>query len=147
VTNQSGIGRGYYDWSGFQAVQAAISAALAAAGGQFDAVLACAYHSDANDAYRIADHPWRKPKPGMILEAVRRMRLDPRRSWIIGDRADDIEAGQKAALAGGVIVLTGHGHNEQAAALCHASDRFAVETSPTLADASALLLARGLLKV
>ena len=44
VTNQSGIARGYYDWNGFQAVQAALSAELAQAGGHLDAVLACAYH-------------------------------------------------------------------------------------------------------
>ena len=42
VTNQSGIARGYYDWDGFRAVQAALSAALAAAGAHLDAVLACA---------------------------------------------------------------------------------------------------------
>ena len=42
VTNQSGIGRGYYDWSGFRAVQAALSAALAKEDAHIDAVLACA---------------------------------------------------------------------------------------------------------
>ena len=45
VTNQSGIARGYYNWDGFRAVQAALSAELAAAGAHLDAVFACAYHA------------------------------------------------------------------------------------------------------
>ena len=55
VTNQSGIGRGKYDWDGFDAVQAAISTALAAQGGRFDSVLACAYHADARVGDRASD--------------------------------------------------------------------------------------------
>jgi D-glycero-D-manno-heptose 1,7-bisphosphate phosphatase len=147
VTNQSGIGRGKYDWDGFQAVQAAISRALAAAGGKLDAVVACAYHADALGEFRVADHPWRKPKPGMILAAVQRMGIDPRRSWIIGDRAGDIEAGRAAALAGGVLVLTGAGAKDRDAALGHASDRYAVEIAPSLADAIAGLVAPGRLPI
>jgi D-glycero-D-manno-heptose 1,7-bisphosphate phosphatase len=147
VTNQSGIGRGKYNWDGFRAVQAAISEALAAAGGKFDAVLACAYHADARDRFRLADHSWRKPKPGMILEAIKRMQIDPVGSWIIGDRAGDIAAGRAAALAGGTLVLTGNGANDRNTALGHASARYAVETAPHLADAIAGLIVRGRLKI
>jgi D-glycero-D-manno-heptose 1,7-bisphosphate phosphatase len=143
VTNQSGIGRGKYGWDGFHAVQAAISADLAAAGGQFDAVRA--YHTDAGGGFRVADHAWRKPKPGMILEAARLMRIDLSGSWIIGDRASDIEAGRAAALAGGVLVLNKNA-NERDAALVHASDRYAVETAPNLAEAVAGLIAQGRLQ-
>jgi D-glycero-D-manno-heptose 1,7-bisphosphate phosphatase len=147
VTNQSGIGRGYYDWTAFHAVQAAISAVLAGAGARFNAVLACAYHADAQGPFRVADHPWRKPRPGMILEAVRRMGLDPGRSWIIGDRASDLEAGRAAALAGGVLVLTRHGIRERDIASRHASNDYAVEISPDLPEAVARLIARGRLQV
>jgi D-glycero-D-manno-heptose 1,7-bisphosphate phosphatase len=141
VTNQSGIGRGKYDWEGFRAVQAAISEALAAAGGRLDAVLACAYHADAEDPFRVADHAWRKPKPGMILEAVKRMQIAPG-SWIIGDRAGDIEAGRAAGLAGGILVLTGYGANDRDAVAGSASSSYAVETALHLADAIARLLQR-----
>jgi D-glycero-D-manno-heptose 1,7-bisphosphate phosphatase len=146
VTNQSGIGRGKYDWEGFHAVQVAISTALAAAGGKFDAVLACAYHADARGEFRVADHAWRKPKPGMILEAARLMRIDLPGSWIIGDRASDIEAGRAAALAGGVLVLTSKNVNERDTALVHAGDRYAVKTAPNLAEAVAGLIAQGRLQ-
>ena len=76
VSNQSGIGRGFYGWSDFAAVQAALSATLAEVGAHFDAVMACAYHADAQGEYRVADHPWRKPNPGMLREAGNRMHLD-----------------------------------------------------------------------
>src|ERR1700689_4700078 len=48
VTNQAGIGRGYYGWSEFQAVQKAIVSALAAQGARIDAVYACPHHRDGN---------------------------------------------------------------------------------------------------
>jgi D-glycero-D-manno-heptose 1,7-bisphosphate phosphatase len=147
ITNQSGIGRGKYAWDGFRAVQTAISAALAEAGGRFDAVLACAYHADATAKFRIADHGWRKPKPGMILEAVRQMRIDAAGSWVVGDRASDIEAGRAACLTGGILVLTGNGTRDRDLALSHASDWYAVETAPDLETAVAGLIDRGRLQI
>lgn len=146
VTNQSGIGRGKYDWEGFHGVQTAIAAALAAQGGHFDAVLACAYHADASEGFRMADHAWRKPKPGMILEAEQLMQLDLRASWIVGDRAGDIEAGRAAALAGGVLLLTRDDASDRTAALAHAGKHYAVATASDLADAVAGLLAQGRLQ-
>ena len=56
VSNQSGVGRGFYGWSDFVAVQAALAATLGQVGAHFDAVLACAYHADALGEYRVADH-------------------------------------------------------------------------------------------
>jgi D-glycero-D-manno-heptose 1,7-bisphosphate phosphatase len=135
VSNQSGVGRGFYGWSDFAAVQAALAASLAEAGAHFDAVLACAYHADAEGEYRVADHPWRKPNPGMLHEAGKRMHLDLRNSWIIGDRASDLAAGRAASLHGGVLVATGYGQKEREAALELDDEHFAVKISPNLADA------------
>jgi D-glycero-D-manno-heptose 1,7-bisphosphate phosphatase len=141
VTNQSGIGRGYYDWNAFHSVQAALAAALAAEGAHLDAVLACAYHGEASGAMRVADHPWRKPKPGMILEAARRMRLDSSRSWIVGDRAHDLAAGFAAQLAGGTLVGAATAQERETAAQL-AGVRFVVETADSLYDALTALIAR-----
>ena len=104
VTNQAGIGRGYYDWDAFHAVQGALKAALAADGAHLDGVVACAYHADGQAPLRVDNHPWRKPNPGMIVEAARRMQLDLPRSWIVGDRAHDLAAGAAARLAGGTLL-------------------------------------------
>lgn len=133
VTNQSGIARGYYGWDGFQAVQTTLAAALASAGAHLDAVLACAYHSEGNEPLRISQHPWRKPNPGMILEAASRMNLDLSSSWIVGDRIDDIAAGKAANLAGGVLVPPAGLEHAQAQSL--ANDSFIIETAPNLAKA------------
>jgi D-glycero-D-manno-heptose 1,7-bisphosphate phosphatase len=138
VTNQSGIGRGYYDWDGFTAVQAALATILAAAGGHLDAVLACAYHAEAREPMRIADHPWRKPNPGMILAAGERMQLDLSRSWIVGDGVHDLGAGNAAGLAGGTLLAADERALRQANAL--QNEHFSVRVAPSLAAAAAALI-------
>jgi D-glycero-D-manno-heptose 1,7-bisphosphate phosphatase len=143
VSNQSGIARGLYDWSGFAAVQATIASALAEAGARLDAVLACAHHADGRVPLNVADHPWRKPNPGMILAAAERMKLDLARSFIVGDRASDLATGRAAALAGGILIATGVDGAERAAAMRSRGGKFVVDVAASLADAVALLLARG----
>jgi D-glycero-D-manno-heptose 1,7-bisphosphate phosphatase len=104
VTNQSGIGRGLYSWEGFAAVQREIDAALGRAGLALDAVLACAYHEAGAPPYTAADHPWRKPRPGMILEGLRRLNGVPSRSALVGDKPSDIAAARAAGLATAVLI-------------------------------------------
>ena len=133
VTNQSGIARGHYDWNGFRAVQAELSSALSAAGGHFDAVLACAYHGDGQAPLAMANHPWRKPNPGMILAAAQRMKLHLPSSWIIGDRSHDLAAGAAAGITGGTLV--GDDSTERSLAAGLANAKFSVETALCLADA------------
>jgi D-glycero-D-manno-heptose 1,7-bisphosphate phosphatase len=109
VTNQSGVARGYFSWADFEAVQAEIARQLAKAGAHVDAVFACAFHEKGQGALAIADHPWRKPAPGMLLEARARLGVELGRSFIVGDKGGDLGAGKAAGLAGGVHVATGHG--------------------------------------
>jgi D-glycero-D-manno-heptose 1,7-bisphosphate phosphatase len=104
VTNQSGIGRGLYDWAGFAAVQEVIDAALRRAGTAVDAVLACAYHPEGKGPYAVADHSWRKPRPGMILEGLRRLNGVAARSVMVGDKPSDIAAARAAGLGLAVLV-------------------------------------------
>ncbi len=139
VTNQAGIGRGTYGWAEFQATQARISADLAAEGAALDMVLACPFHAEAEPPYRHPAHPGRKPRPGMILRAAERLGLDLAGSWIVGDRAIDLEAGRAAGLAGGVQVLIGHGAAERDAARQVAIGRFQVLGAKSVAEVPALL--------
>ncbi len=141
VTNQSGIARGLYDWNGFAAVQAAMTAALAAAGAHLDGVLACAYHGEGSEPLRIADHAWRKPNPGMILAAAKGMNLDLTRSWIVGDKARDLAAGAAAGLAGGTLVTADERERREAGRLAGA--RFPVETAANPVAALAALVESG----
>jgi D-glycero-D-manno-heptose 1,7-bisphosphate phosphatase len=139
VTNQSGVGRGYYGWQEYEQVQAHIESRLAEEGGWLDATLACACHPDARGALAIADHPFRKPNPGMIYAAAAGLALDLASSWLIGDKPSDMEAAFRAGLSGAIHVLTGHGQRtrsqvaEWAAGISGSS--FRVESARTLADA------------
>jgi D-glycero-D-manno-heptose 1,7-bisphosphate phosphatase len=142
VTNQSGIARGYFDWPDFHAVQRVLVDAVKAAGGRFDAVFACAYHGDGSAPLNHANHPWRKPNPGMLLEAATRMHLDLRRSWIVGDRASDLAAGRAAHLAGGILLSADATDPERNGAAAIGGQNFHVAIAPSLTMAVALLTAR-----
>ncbi len=137
VTNQSGIGRRYYGWEHFAEVQERIIELLSRLGGKIDGVFACPYHRDGRPPHAHADHPARKPNPGMFLEAAARMNLDLAKSWIVGDRAIDLRAGRNAGCAGGLHVTTGHGFrlDEIGAALALADRTFKVFAGENLADA------------
>jgi D-glycero-D-manno-heptose 1,7-bisphosphate phosphatase len=140
VTNQAGIGRGYYGWAEFHAVQEAIQSMIAQEGAHFDAVYACPHHRDGQGAFAHPDHPARKPNPGMLQRASAALDIDMARSWLVGDRAGDIEAAKRAGLSGAVHVLTGYGQAERAAALALSGRRFDVRGAASIADALTLPL-------
>ncbi len=140
VTNQSGVGRGYFDWMAFEAVQAEIARRLASAGAHLDAVFACGYHERGLGALAVADHPWRKRARGMFLAAGEQVGVDLSRSIIVGDRAQDLAAGRAAGLAAGVHVSTGHGGlAEQTAAMGLSRPGFEVRLAPDVGGTLDLL--------
>lgn len=138
VTNQAGIGRGYYGWSEFKAVQEAIMSTLARDGARLDAVYACAHHPQGRDGLAHADHPARKPNPGMLLQAAADLGIDLKTSWLIGDKASDVEAAKRAGLAGAMHVTTGHGLTDRQYAAGLAMPGFGVRCCRSIADAMAL---------
>lgn len=139
VTNQSGVGRGYYDWDAFSEIQKRLIASFAAENATFEMVLACAYHAEARPPFNKTDHPWRKPQPGMLHAAAEALQLDLTRSWIVGDSTSDIEAGRNAGLAGAVHVATGHGTRDRTAALKIAAPGFDVRPADSLIGAIGIL--------
>lgn len=104
VTNQSGIARGYFGWGAFAAVNGRVLDLLQERSCFVDMVVACAYHEAGIGPLCIADHPMRKPNPGMLLEAAKRLGLDLERSLMVGDKPADMQAGQRAGLARGWLV-------------------------------------------
>jgi D-glycero-D-manno-heptose 1,7-bisphosphate phosphatase len=138
VTNQSGIGRGFYSWTEFKYVQDALLRMLAAQGATIDAVYACAHHPQAEGDLAHPDHPARKPNPGMLLQAASAFALDLKSSWLIGDKADDIEAAKRAGIAGALLVATGHGSGERQRAAALASPTFDVRFGGSIVDAMML---------
>lgn len=103
VTNQSGIGRGWIAMSEYEAVQAELMRQI---GGEMDAVYMCP------DPPGVASER-RKPEPGMLFEAARELGLDLSRSYMIGDKAGDVEAGRRAGVREAMLVRTGYGAEEE----------------------------------
>src|SRR5437016_1163712 len=89
ITNQSGIGRGYFGHKDVRAVNTRLREELGAQGAGFQAVFYCP-HSPVD----LCD--CRKPRPGLILRAASDYDLDLHSSFTIGDQGSDVEAGRSA---------------------------------------------------
>ncbi len=111
VTNQAGVGRGYYGEEAVTAVNARLhDLLLGAAGIALDGVYYCPHHPDAGCRCR-------KPAPGMLEQAVRDLRIDLERSVVIGDRPSDVELGRLCG-GGGILVRTGYGAAHEESGAC-----------------------------
>jgi D-glycero-alpha-D-manno-heptose 1-phosphate guanylyltransferase len=108
VTNQAGIGRGKFQWSDFVAVQNRIETELRLRGAELDAIFACPHHKEGVGTYSAAEHPWRKPNPGMLLVAKDLLNTDLASSVLLGDKTCDILAARAAGMQA-VLLLTGQG--------------------------------------
>lgn len=98
ITNQSGIGRGYYGDEDFAVLSRWMAGRFAAHGVEVAGVFHCPYLPGAPLAAYDRDSFWRKPNPGMILEAQRRLGLDPARSIFVGDQPTDMAAARAAGI-------------------------------------------------
>jgi len=108
VTNQAGIARGYYDEAQFLELTRWMEARFAAAGVALAGVHWCPYHLEGKGDY-VRDSFWRKPNPGMLLEAAARHGLDLARSIMVGDQPTDMTAAARAGV--GRRVLLTHGRD------------------------------------
>ena len=97
VTNQSGIGRGYFTREEFERFQARLLSDLSEAGIPIEASLLCPHPPDAGCACR-------KPAPGLLLRAQQELGADLASSWVLGDAQRDVEMAQRAGCAGAVRV-------------------------------------------
>jgi D-glycero-D-manno-heptose 1,7-bisphosphate phosphatase len=118
ITNQSGIGRGYFTEEQYRAVEAELDRKLGA--GVIDATYFCPDKPEIESRRR-------KPSPEMIFEAAREFDLDLTRSFFVGDKAIDIECGQNAGVRT-VLVRTGYGRMQ------HCTPTWSVEDLPVAAD-------------
>lgn len=107
VTNQSGIARGLYTESEYEAVTARLKRILQEAGVTIDAIYHCPHHPDVDGPC-----PCRKPGTGMHEQAARELGLDLAASWYVGDKLSDVLPAE--ALGGrGILVRTGYGRDEE----------------------------------
>jgi D-glycero-D-manno-heptose 1,7-bisphosphate phosphatase len=139
ITNQAGIGRGYYGWNEFIQVEEALMSMLAAEDAHLDAVLACPYHRDGVPPWNHPQHPARKPAPGMFLAADQFLHLDLSQSWIVGDSWSDLLAGYHAGLRGGTHVLTGKGVKHRPKVIEWQPRNFDLQLADSISSVGALL--------
>lgn len=110
VTNQAGIARGMYAESDVDVLHRRIDAVLAPLGARIDAYYYCPHHPEYGDRTAC---DCRKPAPGMILQAQKDWDIDLSRSYMVGDKLADVEAGLAAGVKP-VLVTTGYGAETRA---------------------------------
>jgi len=124
ITNQSGIGRGYFTEKDYRAVEREVEQQIGA--GVIDATYWCPDRPDSGSIRR-------KPEPGMILEAARDHQIDLDRSFMIGDKRIDAECGRRAGVR---TILVQSGQEQHAGG---AADW----TVPDLSEATEIILRHG----
>ena len=102
VSNQSGVGRGYFALADVEKINAHLAAEFARAGVQFEKIYF---------APEAPDQPsrGRKPSPQFLFDARDEFGLDLARSFMVGDKLSDLECGWNAGVQKGILVRTGYG--------------------------------------
>ena len=108
VTNQSGIARGFYSEEDVSRLHEHIQKELMFFGAKIDSFYVCPHHPTSGRDELRQDCDCRKGSPGMLLRAAEEHDIDLKRSFMIGDKLADIEAGQRAGCQA-ILVLTGYG--------------------------------------
>ena len=105
ITNQSGVGRGYFEETVVHQVHDALQAELARHGAKLDAIYFCPHDPEAGCDCR-------KPQPGMLRRAEKELHIDLAGSYVIGDKQIDVETAYSVG-AKSIMVLTGYGREER----------------------------------
>jgi histidinol-phosphate phosphatase family protein len=122
VSNQSGLGRGFFTPADFSAVMERLDELLARQGAEFDGFYYCP-HAPQEDC------DCRKPKGGLLAEAARRLTWNPDHSWVVGDKVSDLALGRDHDL-GAVLVRTGYGKQAEG----EVRDRWSADPRVLVAD-------------
>jgi D-glycero-D-manno-heptose 1,7-bisphosphate phosphatase len=131
ISNQSGVARGYFSAALLEEVNQRLTEILAAGGARLDGLYLCTHHPEEGC-------PCRKPQPELILQAAQDLDLDLARSYLVGDRYNDIQTAANAGVKG-ILALTGYGRGE----LEFVGDRAPVQpvyVAQDLEDAAAWIL-------
>ncbi len=109
VSNQSGVARGMFTLREVKSVEEKILELLGDASARPDAFYYCPHHKDGTVSGLAVECDCRKPKPGLLLKAIRDLGIDPSASFLVGDQLSDLRAGEEAGCKAVVMVATGHG--------------------------------------
>lgn len=104
ISNQSGVGRGYFSEKDLARVNKRLIDLLSSYGARIDAIYYCPHHPDDNCECR-------KPKPGLLKKAALEHSVDLTRSYVVGDKKTDVELAGNAGSKG-ILVKTGFGSGQ-----------------------------------
>lgn len=100
VTNQSGVARGFYEESAVRQLHAHMQDVLRAQGAHIDAFYFCPHHPQGTIKQYAVECRCRKPGTGMLEQAAREWPIDRSRSFLIGDKDDDVAAAEAFHIRG-----------------------------------------------
>ena len=112
VTNQAGIGRGYYTESDFYRLNSWMIEQFEQKGVHILQTYFSPYHPTHGIGEYRRDHRDRKPRPGMLLRAQQDWQIDLSASVLVGDKESDIQAGLCAGVSQNILVRSGHDIDE-----------------------------------
>ncbi len=109
ATNQPGPAKGHFSRAAVEATNAALVAELGRRGVTIEKVVTCMHHplgGEGGDPELVGPCDCRKPRPGMLIEILTSLGLEPSASWIIGDTTSDLEAGRAARVSTALVFDT-----------------------------------------
>ncbi|MFZ0450473.1 MAG: HAD family hydrolase [Desulfatiglandaceae bacterium] len=112
VSNQSGVARGYFPVELVHEIHAKMEEMLEKGRARLDGIFFCPHHRRGTVPEYSVKCNCRKPETGLIEQACRKLAIDMARSYVVGDRCQDLEMARSASLKG-VLVLTGYGRGER----------------------------------
>jgi D-glycero-D-manno-heptose 1,7-bisphosphate phosphatase len=113
VTNQSGVARGYFPESRVREIHRAIQLKLKAQGAGVDGFYYCPHYPGGEVKRYAKVCSCRKPKPGLVRQALKNFAVDLKKSYMAGDKLDDLGLAKNARLGGCFLVRTGQGRRSE----------------------------------
>jgi len=113
VTNQSGVARGYFSEAQVKNVHQNLRRMLKVKGAKIDAFFYCPHHPQGKVKSFSKKCDCRKPSPGMVKQALKRYSIDLKKSYVVGDKLDDVLLAKNAKVAAGLLVRTGNGRKSE----------------------------------
>lgn len=119
ITNQSGIARGYFSEDDFMTLTEWMDWSFADKGVDLDGIYFCPHHPDKGIGEYKQHCNCRKPRPGMLLSAIEHLDIDVTKSFLVGDKVSDLNAGKNAGITTNILVRTGKEVTSEGEELAH----------------------------
>jgi len=120
ITNQSGIARGLFTEAQFNTLTEWMDWSMSDRGVDLDGIYYCPHHSEEGQGEFKIDCECRKPKPGMLMNAIEDLNIDIEASILVGDKTSDLQAGIAAGIKTNYLVRSGKEITEQGESLATA---------------------------